>query len=505
MFNKFKIIILFIVFVLKSSAQAPDRFIQFYNPSPNYNAESYGVVETSYGYMLSGISVDTIGSPLGYWAYTVIGVDFMGNQLFEKKYGSENMSFGSGEFSYDCLQKAGATFYSASPIYDYVTNKWSSILITMNEFGDTLWTKKYNGDSVDSVRITNVVSKTVDNGFVMTGRTYSNSGSQSKAFILKTDSLGNQEWIQKFNHSANYEWGNGVIQDSLSKKYIIVGSRGYPVISYIYITDSLGSIVHQIFFSGIYGGALVGVKQLINGDIIACGVEATGNTISTWDLMRACLIKFDINGNLIWKKTFGKESILNTFIDLKISTGDTIVVAGQYDSIYTQGLGLNSMFQVYKISTNGDSITKRYIDIHKDNANQDGCKGLTLTSDGGIAMTGMFSMIPSPTPFVLVKLDKWGCDTIDCQLVNIYELNINNFEFTLYPNPANDVVNIICDNNSNLEHYEIIEITGKVIKAEKISSTNFSINLLQLKQGIYAIRLFDKNKNVSAKRFSIVH
>ncbi len=505
MLNKFKIFFLFIVFKLNLSAQAPDRFIQFYNPSPNYNAESYGVAETSYGYMLSGISVDTIGSPLGYWAYTVIGVDFMGNQLFEKKYGNESMSFGSSEFSYDCLKKNFSSYYSTAPIYDYATNEWSSILITMNEFGDTLWTKKYIGDSLDSVRITHAVCKTIDNGFIMTGRTYSNSSSQSKAFILKTDSLGNQEWIQKFNHLVNYEWGNSVIQDSLSKKYIIVGSRGYPVTSYIYITDSLGSVIHQKFFSGIFGGALVGVKQLTDGGIIACGVEATGNTISTWDLMRACLIKFDISGNLIWKKTFGKESILNTFIDLKISAGDTIVVAGQYDSIYTQGLGLNSMFQVYKISSDGDNISRRYIDIHKDNANQDGFKGLTLTSDGGIAMTGMFSMIPSPTPFVLVKLDKWGCDTADCQLVGINEIQKNNFDFTLYPNPANDLINITCSNNANWEYYEIIDVSGKIIATEKINSTNFSINTQQLKQGIYAIRLFDKNKNVSVKRFSIVH
>ena len=183
----------------------------------------------------------------------------------------------------------------------------------------------------------------------------------------------------------------------------------------------------------------------------------------------------------------------------------TIIIGGVYDSIYTQNMGLNEMFQIYKLTTNGDSISRRYIDIHKDNANQDSFKGLSLTSDGGIAMTGMFSMTPSPTPFVLVKLDRWGCDTIDCQLVNINELNKNDFEFFVYPNPANDNLTISCNNNVSMEYYEIVDVSGKIIATEKINSTNFSINIQHIKHGIYALRLFDKNKNVSVKRFSVVH
>jgi|JI10StandDraft_1071094.scaffolds.fasta_scaffold20825_4 hypothetical protein len=503
--NKFKILFFLTIIGLNLSAQAPDRFIQFYSPSLNYNAESYGVAETSYGYMLSGISVDTIGSPLGYWAYTVIGVDFMGNQLFEKKYGNENMSFGAGWYNIDWLQKSGNIYYTTDDVLDYTTNKWANMLIVMNELGDTLWTKKYSGDVVDTIISSHSLCKSADGGFILTGETWNSGSTIDKIFILKTDSLGNQEWIKKYNYST-YEGASRCVQDQFTKRIIIVGGRDVsPTISYVYITDSLGNIIHQKYFSGIFGGGLTNLKKMNDGNFVASGYEYTGNTISTWKLMRGFVVKFDINGNLIWKKTLGKESIVNELSGLEIMNGDTIVATGQFDSLYTQGLGLNSMFQVYKISTNGDSISRRYIDIHKDNANQDSFKGLTLTSDGGIAMTGFFPMTSSPTPFVLVKLDKWGCDTVDCQLVGINELNKNDFEFLVYPNPANDNLTISCNNNVSMEYYEIIDVSGKIIAAEKISSTNFSVNMQHIKQGIYALRLFDKNKNASVKRFSVVH
>jgi len=505
MLNKLKILFLLIVFKLNILAQAPDRFIQFYNPSPNYNAESYGVVETSYGYMLSGISVDTVNSPSGYWAYTVVGVDFMGNQLFQKKYGSQNMSFGAGWYSFDWLQKKGNIYYTTDDVFDYTTNMWTNMLIVMNEMGDTLWTKKYLGDALDTVISSHSICKSVDNGFILTGETYNSNSSIDKIFIMKTDSLGNKEWIKKYNYST-YEGAARCIQDQPTKRIIIIGGRDVsPTISYIYITDSLGNMLYQKYFSGTFGGGLTNLKVMNDGNYVASGYEYTGNSISTWKLMRGLIIKFDINGNLIWKKTLGKESIVNELSGLEIMNGDTIIATGQYDSLYTQGLGLNSMFQVYKINSNGDSISRRYIDIYKDNANQDNFKGLALTNDGGFAMTGFFSMIPSPTSFVLVKLDKWGCDTLDCQLVNINEFNKNSFEFQIYPNPSNDILNITCNSNSNWEYYEIIDFSGRLFKSDKISSTNFNINTQQLNQGIYALRLYDKNKNLSVKRFSIVH
>ncbi len=113
-------------------AQTPDRFLQTYNTLNYTNSESYGVVETSYGYMISGISIDTSGYQNGYYAYTLMGVDFNGNKLWEKKYGNQNLNFGVAWYAYDYLKSYKGYYYSITNAIDS-TNYAFSMVFKLNE------------------------------------------------------------------------------------------------------------------------------------------------------------------------------------------------------------------------------------------------------------------------------------------------------------------------------------------------------------------------------------
>lgn len=69
---------------------------------------------------------------------------------------------------------------------------------------------------------------------------------------------------------------------------------------------------------------------------------------------------------------------------------------------------------------------------------------------------------------------------------------------TFYPNPGQDQLNIRLNDNVQIQQIGIYNIAGKCIKKEKInqSGTSYSIETSDLKNGLYLIRVFDKNNSV---------
>ena len=101
-----------------------------------------------------------------------------------------------------------------------------------------------------------------------------------------------------------------------------------------------------------------------------------------------------------------------------------------------------------------------------------------------------------------------GCVTIDSTIIDInhgifVEQN-DGYNFNVYPNPANDIVNIIYFgiDNSQLK-FEIIDISGKVIynnKFEIVSNKlNKTINLSDIQKGVYIIKATVNDKEMIDK------
>jgi hypothetical protein len=71
-------------------------------------------------------------------------------------------------------------------------------------------------------------------------------------------------------------------------------------------------------------------------------------------------------------------------------------------------------------------------------------------------------------------------------------------DFELYPNPTKGNLLIKTDQTEQLK-YEIIGLTGLVIKSGEISSETY-INISDLQQGIYAVRIISKSAIVGTKK-----
>ena len=153
----------------------------------------------------------------------------------------------------------------------YGAGNKDAFLIKTDASGDSLWTKTFGGSKFD---LGNSVQQTNDGGYIVTGRTASFGAGSLDVYLIKTDGNGDSLWTKTFGGSS-FDLGFSV-QQTTDGGYIIIGG-----------TDSYG-----------------------NGD------------------RDVYLIKTDVNGDLIWTKTFGGPDFdLGTSVQ-QITDGGYIILGG---------------------------------------------------------------------------------------------------------------------------------------------------------------------------------
>jgi len=94
-------------------------------------------------------------------------------------------------------------------------------------------------------------------------------------------------------------------------------------------------------------------------------------------------------------------------------------------------------------------------------------------------------------------------DTTSCQLVSITELEGENAQLSIYPNPTNDVVTIVANRlNTNNARLLIRDLTGKIIFEERLNSnTGFSetLDFSDRANGVYFISIIDGDQMIHEK------
>jgi len=80
---------------------------------------------------------------------------------------------------------------------------------------------------------------------------------------------------------------------------------------------------------------------------------------------------------------------------------------------------------------------------------------------------------------------------------------LDNPIFKLYPNPAKDKINLILKDSESGSKYEIINSTGQTFLNREIGKDANEINLSGFKQGLYLIRVMEKNSRISQQKFLI--
>ncbi len=102
-----------------------------------------------------------------------------------------------------------------------VFNKKDILLIRTDSQGNEVWSKTFGGDSTD---LGYSVRQTLDGGYIIAGTTNSFGAVNFDMWLIKTDSLGNEEW-NTISGTVNTEVGTSVAQTA---------DGGYIVAGYVY-------------------------------------------------------------------------------------------------------------------------------------------------------------------------------------------------------------------------------------------------------------------------------
>lgn len=183
--------------------------------------ELYSVQQTSdNGFILGGRSYSGIGGNKtqpgwGSFDYWIVKTDSIGNKQWDRDYG------GTGyDYLYSILQTVDDGYIlgglSASGISgDKTQATWGNTdywMIKTDSIGNKQWDKDFGGTYIDEGY--NII-KTNDNGFLISGDSYSSMGGNKtennlgteQAWMVKTDSLGNLQWDKTIFTSGHDESG----------------------------------------------------------------------------------------------------------------------------------------------------------------------------------------------------------------------------------------------------------------------------------------------------------
>ena len=258
----------------------------------------------------------------------------------------------------------------------------------------TYWEKTYGYSDARAYS----VQQTSDGGFILVGDKWVSINMMSDVFVVRTDSIGETMWTKTF---GGYDVDIGYdIKLTNYNRFIITGSSwnsgagGSDV--YLILTDSIGDLI----WSKRYGGYLDDngweTQQTVDGGfIIAGGTYSFGS--GSRDVY---LIKTDANGDTLWTKTYGGDT-LDWATSLDITSDGGFIVAG-----HTMSYGAGD-YDIYLIRTdmNGDTLwTKTYGGPDWEYGNS-----VRATSDGGYIIAGLtWSYGKGNGDFYLIKTDSIG-------------------------------------------------------------------------------------------------
>lgn len=330
------------------------------------------------------------------------------------------------------------------------------------------------------------------------GGNYTVASGQERGFSCATDALGNvymagitpstsgiatagahqtiyggdlmDAFLVKFNSSGVIQWGT------------YYGGEGVDI-GYSCATDASGNVY------------MAGDAQQQN--LPASGISTIGAHQSAYGggFSDGFLVKFDSNGLRQWGTYYG-GSLLDFSHSCATDASGNVYMSGETQSftgIATSGAHETTVNDAFLVSFNSSGVRQSgtYYGGVRAVCTTDAAGNVYITgytqSNSGIATTGAHQTANGNNGYndaFLVKFNDLS--------VGINE-NINDKLFTIYPNPAQSIVNVKADAKLIGTVYTIYDNTGKVVLSGTINAENTNVELGNLSVGIY---LFSAGENV---------
>ena len=145
------------------------------------------------------------------------------------------------------------------------------------------------------------------------------------------------------------------------------------------------------------------------------------------------------------------------------------------------------------------------------------CAGQPATITGSGALTYLWntgattaSLTVSPattTTYTITGTDINSCsDTATATVILTVCAGINTVStdpVNVYPNPAQELINIELGDLIGTKIIELYDVTGRIILTEQVNNNAVQLNISEVNNGIYFIKVINEEKTISIKRVVI--
>lgn len=378
----------------------------------------------------------TVESP-GYCDFYISKLDATGDTLFTKVLSRPDTS----DFLLDMVQTRPNKLMLIGWTYnDTIDTDADLLFITVDTLGNELNRVVYGGGGTDF--ISSGVSVDNSGEVIMAGYTksYPNLSNSRRTWIMKTDSIGNVKWHRTYSGPVGLNSSAARVTFLDDGNILVVGGNdsfgGNDPDGYLMKTDTAGNQIWAKEYPVTGGQGLWGVVGLEDGSIVSCGVtDAADGSQAGW------LIKADENGDTLWTRTFNASQFTDYLRNMIVLPNGDIVMVG-----FGRAPG---------------------------QTNQDGW---------------------------ILRVDSMGCLQEGCFLTSLNEeLEINNEELLVYPNPATETITIEIE-SKQLGQLQLFDATGRLVFEKRLISNREEIGVGYLPRGVYVAVLYKKGVVVERKK-----
>ena len=391
----------------------------------------------------------------------------------------QKTSGGSGyDSGYDVRQTSDGGYIACGYQYGDASSGDNACLVRLDVNGMVLWTKTYSLGISDEYAYT--VEQTSDGGFILGGEAYNNPG--DAGLIIKTDASGTVQWAKTYGGSSDY-WVSRIMPAG-NGDYFVAGVASQP--SYINIwlarLDNSGTQVWSNTYAGPGGleDNCIWATRTSDGGFAMCG--ATNSFTTDYE---SFLLKTDSTGGPEWSKRYGGNGNDNSSQVIQTSDGGYIL------SSNTLSFGTAASAYLIKTYSNGGTGC---------NENLPAFIISTVTTQVSVVTATTLSHTNSTTP-VIGYAAASVTENILCLTVGDNEINSDDNEIIIYPNPAGSEFRIHPDASGRIESVEIYDVFGKRVYSVPQTTNHKSqtIYISSLAKGIYFVRVRTEQGEVVRK------
>mgnify|MGYP006277196567 FL=1 len=281
------------------------------------------------GFLIGGCALDPASE---YDDIRAIRTDSDGNELWDVIMG-DSLS----DWCYDLVATADGG-YAFVALYGIWPGNTDMQLIKTDSLCNIEWVQRYGGSFEDCAFD---VKQTADGGFLLSGDT--DLGSDNQFYVVKTDDGGEMEWERRW-YPSSFQWGR--LEDAhqtVDGGCMLLGRASFPSFgvgggTYLFRLDEEGTLLWEKLLQDRTGYSFL---QVGDGGYVIAGRNQTAN--DTW------LARVDSSGNLVWETSLDRYSCRDWATDLCGTQDGGFFAGGETNP----GAGLGDLLFVRYASCSG--------------------------------------------------------------------------------------------------------------------------------------------------------